>query len=185
VIPNNRLPMLVYRGALDLSGVRDPAARIETLFEENGWAHGMWRDGIFPYVHYHSQIHEVLGIAQGQARPLWRRRRRSSRRQRWRHCGAAGRDRPSAPLALARSARCRRLSARGDIRPSPRFGGRASARPRDDPQGATSQNRPCVRYARPARAAVVLIPLVLLRRSGASPPSWDETADGHLARVLG
>jgi len=68
VIPNNRLPMLVYRGALDLSGVRDPAARIETLFEENGWGHGMWRDGIFPYVHYHSQIHEVLGIAQGQAR---------------------------------------------------------------------------------------------------------------------
>ena len=68
VIPNNRLPMLVYRGALDLSGVRDPAARIETVFEENGWGHGMWRDGIFPYVHYHSQIHEVLGIAQGQAR---------------------------------------------------------------------------------------------------------------------
>jgi uncharacterized protein YjlB len=68
VIPNNRLPMLVYRGALDLSGARDPAARIETLFEENGWGHGMWRDGIFPYVHYHSQIHEALGIAQGQAR---------------------------------------------------------------------------------------------------------------------
>jgi uncharacterized protein YjlB len=41
VIPNNRLPMLVYRGALDLSGARDPAARIETLFEENGWGHGM------------------------------------------------------------------------------------------------------------------------------------------------
>jgi uncharacterized protein YjlB len=68
VIPNNRLPMLVYRGALDLSGARDPAARIETVFEENGWGHGMWRDGIFPYVHYHSQIHEALGIAQGQAR---------------------------------------------------------------------------------------------------------------------
>ena len=68
VIPNNRLPMLVYRGALDLSGARDPAAQIETLFEENGWGHGMWRNGIFPYVHYHSQIHEALGIAQGQAR---------------------------------------------------------------------------------------------------------------------
>jgi uncharacterized protein YjlB len=68
VIPNNRLPMLVYRGALNVSGVRDPAARIETVFEENGWGHGMWRDGIFPYVHYHSQIHEALGIAQGQAR---------------------------------------------------------------------------------------------------------------------
>src|SRR3569833_1775890 len=68
VIPNNPLPFLVYRGALDLSAARDPAAAIEQVFEQNGWGHGMWRDGIFPFVHYHSQIHEALGIAQGQAR---------------------------------------------------------------------------------------------------------------------
>jgi uncharacterized protein YjlB len=66
-VPNNRLPFLVYRGAID-SRARDMAARIEKTFEKNGWGHGMWRNGIFPFVHYHSQIHEVLGIAKGSAR---------------------------------------------------------------------------------------------------------------------
>jgi uncharacterized protein YjlB len=66
-VPNNRLPFLVYRGAIDVAG-RDPATAIERIFEQNGWGHGMWRDGIYPFVHYHSQIHEVLGIAAGKAR---------------------------------------------------------------------------------------------------------------------
>jgi len=67
-VPNNRLPFLVYRGAIDVARVKDPAAAIEKTFEKNGWGHGMWRNGIFPFVHYHSQIHEVLGIAHGHAR---------------------------------------------------------------------------------------------------------------------
>ena len=67
-MPNNRLPFLVYRGAIDVARVSDPAAAIEKTFEKNGWGHGMWRNGIFPFVHYHSQIHEVLGIAAGKAR---------------------------------------------------------------------------------------------------------------------
>jgi len=66
-VPNNRLPMLVYRGAIDTHG-RDPAAAIEKTFDRNGWGHGMWRNGIYPFTHYHSQIHEVLGIASGKAR---------------------------------------------------------------------------------------------------------------------
>jgi uncharacterized protein YjlB len=65
-VPNNRLPFLVYRGAIDTRG--DVAAAIEQTFEQNGWGHGMWRNGIYPFVHYHSQIHEVLGIAAGKAR---------------------------------------------------------------------------------------------------------------------
>jgi len=64
-VPNNRLPFLVYKGAL---GGRDLASAIEKTFRHNDWGHGLWHNGIFPFVHYHSQIHEVLGIAAGKAR---------------------------------------------------------------------------------------------------------------------
>jgi len=68
-VPNNpALPALIYQGALDLTNSRDPAAEIEKMFKTNGWGHGMWRDGIFSFVHYHSMIHEALGIARGSAR---------------------------------------------------------------------------------------------------------------------
>jgi uncharacterized protein YjlB len=66
-IPNNpALPMLFYRGAVDPAG--DAAARIEAMLAGNDWGHGLWRNGIYPFVHYHSMIHEVLGIARGRAR---------------------------------------------------------------------------------------------------------------------
>ena len=66
-IPNNpRLPLLVYAGAVDASGA-DPAARFEQVFAANGWS-GAWRDGIYPFRHYHSTGHEVLGIARGEAK---------------------------------------------------------------------------------------------------------------------
>ncbi len=68
-VPNNpALPVLVYKGALDLSGQRDPAAAIERLFKTNGWSRDLWRNGIYPFVHYHSMIHEALGIARGSAK---------------------------------------------------------------------------------------------------------------------
>ena len=44
----------------------DPAAVMEDLFEANSWG-DTWRDGIYSYVHYHSRIDEVLGIARGRA----------------------------------------------------------------------------------------------------------------------
>ena len=66
-IPNNpRLPFLIYRGAIDLKGSPDPEELVERAFAAHGWGE-MWRNGIFPYVHYHSSIHEVLGIARGRA----------------------------------------------------------------------------------------------------------------------
>lgn len=37
------------------------------MFERNGWGDS-WRNGIYDYVHYHSRIHEVLGIARGTAK---------------------------------------------------------------------------------------------------------------------
>src|SRR5262245_44893623 len=68
LIPNNPgLPFVVYRHAIDVSGARDPAALFERTFAANGWA-DMWRNGIYPFAHYHSAIHEVLGIARGHAR---------------------------------------------------------------------------------------------------------------------
>jgi uncharacterized protein YjlB len=66
-VPNNPLPFLVYKSAVDLSGAKDPAAVFEKLFASNTWGDN-WRNGIFDFVHYHSSIHEVLGIARGAAK---------------------------------------------------------------------------------------------------------------------
>jgi len=51
----------------DFGDGHDPAAVMEDLFEANSWG-DTWRDGIYSYVHYHSRIHEVLGIARGKGR---------------------------------------------------------------------------------------------------------------------
>ena len=64
-IPNSRLPLLVYPAAFELGGA-DPAAAFETRFAANRWR-GAWRNGIYPFAHYHSTAHEVLGIARGRA----------------------------------------------------------------------------------------------------------------------
>lgn len=61
--PNNpALPLLIYKKALILS--EDGAGDIEKLFEKNDWSNS-WRDDIFPYHHYHSNAHEVLGVFSG------------------------------------------------------------------------------------------------------------------------
>jgi len=66
-IPNNAaLPLVLYRGGVDLAGSPDPEQVIEKTFAGNGWG-GMWRNGIYPYAHYHSMIHEAMGIARGRA----------------------------------------------------------------------------------------------------------------------
>jgi uncharacterized protein YjlB len=68
VVPNHpRWPLIIYRGAVDLDDRRDPAAVIEDLFEANGWG-DTWRNGVDEYVHCHSRIHEVLGVARGRGR---------------------------------------------------------------------------------------------------------------------
>jgi uncharacterized protein YjlB len=66
-IPNNpALPLVLYRGGVDLAGSPDPEKMIEKTFGANSWG-DMWRNGIFPYPHYHSMIHEVMGVARGRA----------------------------------------------------------------------------------------------------------------------
>ena len=64
-VPNSRLPLIVYVGAVD-PRAGDAAVAFETLFRGHGWGGG-WRNGIFPFHHYHSTAHEVLGIARGEA----------------------------------------------------------------------------------------------------------------------
>jgi uncharacterized protein YjlB len=68
-VPNNpRLPVLIYIKAIAVEG-SDPAALFEEIFNANGWP-PQWRDGVYDYHHYHTQGHEVLGIASGFARVM-------------------------------------------------------------------------------------------------------------------
>jgi uncharacterized protein YjlB len=67
-VPNNvDLPFLVYRRVIDLIGASEPEPVIERMFRGNGWGQ-TWRNGIYSYVHYHSRIHEAMGIARGRAK---------------------------------------------------------------------------------------------------------------------
>lgn len=131
-IPNNpRLPLLVYRGAINLS--RGPSAEhiVESTFAGNGWG-DMWRNGIFPYVHYHSMIHEALGIARGRAKVRFGGAAGKVRR------GAASRHRPPVPVGDARAVRHRCLSQARKLRSLPRRQGRACQGASDHPGGAAA-----------------------------------------------
>ncbi len=68
-VPNNPLlPLIFYRNAVS-SSHSDPAAAFEHAFDSNGWS-PEWRNGVYPFHHYHSTAHEVLGFAAGTARLL-------------------------------------------------------------------------------------------------------------------
>lgn len=68
IIPNHPTwPLIIFRGAVRLPTDFDPAAVFEELFRSQGWGRS-WRNGVYDYVHYHSQIHEVLGVARGSAK---------------------------------------------------------------------------------------------------------------------
>jgi len=62
-VPNSPLPVMVYRRAVAGAG---SAERLEATFRRHGWG-GLWRNGIFPWHHFHDDAHEVLGIARGHA----------------------------------------------------------------------------------------------------------------------
>ena len=66
-VPNNpKLPLLYYRKVVRFDRRHDPAATLEAIFEAHSWGDA-WRNGIYDFVHYHSMIHEVLGVARGTA----------------------------------------------------------------------------------------------------------------------
>lgn len=63
-VPNSALPVLILRGLLSLHAARK-AASFRKRFKANGWT-GLWTDTIYDYTHFHSNAHEVLGIAEGK-----------------------------------------------------------------------------------------------------------------------
>jgi uncharacterized protein YjlB len=70
-IPNNpALPMLVYAQVLRLEA-GDPAEICEAMFVAGGWPPA-WRDGIYPFPHYHSTAHEALALALARGEVLVR-----------------------------------------------------------------------------------------------------------------
>jgi uncharacterized protein YjlB len=66
-IPNSPLPLLLYAGAVEADV---GPAHLEQVLRQNNWL-GLWRNGVFPYHHYHSTSHEVLACAAGEATVLF------------------------------------------------------------------------------------------------------------------
>lgn len=64
-IPNSKLPLLVYKNAFIQRGNKG-GDWLEAHFATNGWTN-TWRWGIYPFHHYHSNTHEVLGCFSGDA----------------------------------------------------------------------------------------------------------------------
>lgn len=60
---NNRLPYLLYKAVFELPE-KDADDTIQRIFESHQWSNA-WKNGIYPYHHYHSITHEVLGVYQG------------------------------------------------------------------------------------------------------------------------
>ena len=66
-VPNHpRWPMIVYSRAIAPETLSASEYAFDELFARNGWPVA-WRADIYPFTHYHSKTHEVLGIAKGEA----------------------------------------------------------------------------------------------------------------------
>jgi len=64
-IPNNKLPLICYHDAFTARG-DNGAEWLERKFAENNWTNS-WQWGVYPFHHYHSNTHEVLGVFKGFA----------------------------------------------------------------------------------------------------------------------
>jgi uncharacterized protein YjlB len=55
--------MVLSKQAIQSVGAINPSV-IEKIFHENNWVNS-WRNGLYPFHHYHSTAHEALGIYSG------------------------------------------------------------------------------------------------------------------------
>lgn len=63
LFPNSPYPALHYKKVLNLAA-HNEVKSIMNLFKEHSWINN-WEAGIFEYHHYHSNTHEVIGVADG------------------------------------------------------------------------------------------------------------------------
>lgn len=63
-IPNSHLSLLVYKNTFEAND--SLADAMEETFNANNWKNS-WRNGVYPYHHYHSITHEVVGVYKGNA----------------------------------------------------------------------------------------------------------------------
>ncbi|PVY82438.1 cupin domain-containing protein [Pantoea ananatis] len=68
-VPNNPLPLIIWPRVVP-EDEENIATWFEETFEKNGWPPD-WRDQLFPYMHYHPNTHELLGVAEGWAEVLF------------------------------------------------------------------------------------------------------------------
>ncbi|RYE29478.1 MAG: cupin domain-containing protein [Sphingobacteriaceae bacterium] len=64
-IPNSKYPLLIYKKAFTERSSAG-ANWLEKHFAQNNWTNS-WRNGVYPFHHYHSTSHEVLGVYSGSA----------------------------------------------------------------------------------------------------------------------
>src|SRR5436190_8019136 len=68
--PNNHLPVLIYRKAIDLPDQKNKSTEIiRKIFAKNGWRNS-WRNGIYDFHHYHSITHEGMAISNGSSKVI-------------------------------------------------------------------------------------------------------------------
>jgi uncharacterized protein YjlB len=63
-VPNSKLPVLLYRAVL-APHTAGKESKFRKRFRDARWT-GIWTDTIYDYTHFHSNAHEVLGIAEGR-----------------------------------------------------------------------------------------------------------------------
>jgi uncharacterized protein YjlB len=62
---NSRLPLLIYRNAVQAGPDGDLRTATIELFRSNDWLNNWTTRGVYPYPHFHSTSHEVLGVVRG------------------------------------------------------------------------------------------------------------------------